>query len=82
MRGFGDLRNQIKAGIINYIRGNQLLFQGYFQLLFSRIEQLLSLLEVQNLVLPAAEGAESIWIDKFGFDKIDPDQVFIHPLPT
>ncbi|KAJ9184379.1 hypothetical protein P3X46_004110 [Hevea brasiliensis] len=49
--------------------------KGYFQLLFSCIEKLLAFLNVQSLVLPAAEEAESIWTDKFGFQKIKPDQI-------
>ncbi|XP_058003443.1 uncharacterized protein LOC110662674 isoform X1 [Hevea brasiliensis] len=49
--------------------------KGYFQLLFSCIEKLLAFLNVQSLVLPAAEEAESIWTDKFGFQKIKPDQL-------
>lgn len=49
--------------------------QGYFQLLFSCIEKLLAFLHVKSIVLPAAEEAESIWTDKFGFNKINPDQV-------
>ncbi|XP_024022980.1 uncharacterized protein LOC21405419 [Morus notabilis] len=49
--------------------------KGYFQLLFSCIEKLLAFLNVQSLVLPAAEEAESIWTEKFGFTKIRPDQL-------
>uniref|UniRef100_A0A6M2ERN9 PHD-type domain-containing protein n=1 Tax=Populus davidiana TaxID=266767 RepID=A0A6M2ERN9_9ROSI len=49
--------------------------KGYFQLLFSCIEKLLAFLNVQNLVLPAAEEAESIWTEKFGFQKIKPEQL-------
>ncbi|XP_072076670.1 uncharacterized protein [Arachis hypogaea] len=49
--------------------------KGYFQTLFSCIERLLSFLNVKNLVLPAAEEAESIWTDKFGFSKMIPDQL-------
>ncbi|PQQ19766.1 uncharacterized protein Pyn_35092 [Prunus yedoensis var. nudiflora] len=49
--------------------------KGYFQLLFSCIEKLLAFLSVKSLVLPAAEEAESIWTDKFGFTKIMPDQL-------
>ncbi|POO01823.1 Zinc finger, FYVE/PHD-type [Trema orientale] len=49
--------------------------RGYFQLLFSCIEKLLAFLNVKSLVLPAAEEAESIWTDKFGFTKIRPDQL-------
>ncbi|XP_050380361.1 uncharacterized protein LOC126797704 [Argentina anserina] len=49
--------------------------KGYFQSLFSCIEKLLAFLSVKNLVLPAAPEAESIWTEKFGFTKIDPDQL-------
>uniref|UniRef100_A0A2P2MRF5 PHD-type domain-containing protein n=1 Tax=Rhizophora mucronata TaxID=61149 RepID=A0A2P2MRF5_RHIMU len=49
--------------------------KGYFELLFSCIEKLLSFLNVQSFVLPAAEEAESIWTDKFGFQKIKPEQL-------
>ncbi|XP_022767224.1 uncharacterized protein LOC111311793 isoform X2 [Durio zibethinus] len=49
--------------------------KGYFQLLFSCIEKLLAFLSVKNIVLPAAEEAESIWTDKFGFKKLTPDQL-------
>ncbi|KAJ8899731.1 hypothetical protein K2173_019430 [Erythroxylum novogranatense] len=52
--------------------------KGYFQLLFSCIEKLLSFLNVQSLVLPAAEEAESIWTEKFGFQKVDSDQLSIY----
>ncbi|KAB1221200.1 Chromodomain-helicase-DNA-binding protein 4 [Morella rubra] len=49
--------------------------KGYFQILFSCIEKLLSFLNVKSLVLPAAEEAESIWTDKFGFERMKPDQL-------
>ncbi|KAK7277450.1 hypothetical protein RJT34_22463 [Clitoria ternatea] len=49
--------------------------KGYFQTLFSCIERLLAFLNVKNLVLPAAEEAESIWTDKFGFSKMNPEQL-------
>lgn len=52
--------------------------KGYFQLLFSWIEKLLSFLHVKSIVLPAAEEAESIWTDKFGFKKIDPELLSIY----
>ncbi|KAH7281461.1 hypothetical protein KP509_36G048800 [Ceratopteris richardii] len=44
--------------------------QGYFQMLMSCIEELLHKLQVKYLVLPAAEGAEGIWTNKFGFSKL------------
>ncbi|KAK2655022.1 hypothetical protein Ddye_008074 [Dipteronia dyeriana] len=52
--------------------------KGYFQLLLSRIENLLASLHVKSVVLPSAEEAESIWTDKFGFKKINPDQLSIY----
>ncbi|KAH9326064.1 hypothetical protein KI387_006242, partial [Taxus chinensis] len=48
--------------------------QGYFQTLFSCIERLLGFLNVENLVLPAAEEAESLWINKFGFTNMSEEQ--------
>ncbi|KAK9058815.1 hypothetical protein SSX86_023658 [Deinandra increscens subsp. villosa] len=49
--------------------------KGYFQVLFTCIERLLSSLKVKRIVLPAAEEAESIWTKKFGFETIAPDQL-------
>ncbi|RHN75371.1 putative histone acetyltransferase chromatin regulator PHD family [Medicago truncatula] len=49
--------------------------QGYFQCLFSCIERLLQSLSVKNLVLPAADEAESIWTNKFGFTKLEHDEI-------
>ncbi|XP_024987180.1 uncharacterized protein LOC112522291 [Cynara cardunculus var. scolymus] len=43
---------------------------GYFQALFSCIEELLASLNVKVLALPAADEAESIWTKKFGFEKM------------
>ncbi|GMI84757.1 hypothetical protein like AT2G36720 [Hibiscus trionum] len=48
--------------------------KGYFQLLLTCIEKVLAFLNVKNILLPAAEEAESIWIDKFGFKKLGVDQ--------
>ena len=44
-------------------------------MLFSCIERLLSSLNVEKLVLPAAGDAESIWTKKLGFRKMSEDQV-------
>ncbi|XP_019100768.1 PREDICTED: uncharacterized protein LOC104788956 [Camelina sativa] len=49
--------------------------KGYFQLLFSCIEKLLSFLNVESIVVPAAEEAESLWMNKFGFRKLVPEQL-------
>ncbi|CAL5050326.1 unnamed protein product [Urochloa decumbens] len=48
---------------------------GYFQTLFACIERLLASLEVKHFVLPAAEEAESIWTERFGFTKISQDEL-------
>ncbi|XP_050239000.1 uncharacterized protein LOC126688368 isoform X2 [Mercurialis annua] len=48
--------------------------QGYFQALFTCLEKLLRVLNVKNLVLPAAEEAVSIWKNKFGFNKFSHDE--------
>ncbi|MBA0858412.1 hypothetical protein Goshw_025812, partial [Gossypium schwendimanii] len=49
--------------------------QGYFQCLFTCLEKLLGFLNVKNLVLPAADEAESIWTKKFGFSKITKEEL-------
>ncbi|CAM8966293.1 unnamed protein product [Rhodiola kirilowii] len=49
--------------------------KGYFQALFSCIMKLLCSLNVENLVLPAAEEAESIWTNKFGFQKMSDERL-------
>lgn len=49
--------------------------QGYFQSLFVCMERLLASFHVKKLVLPAAGEAESIWTEKFGFNKIALEEV-------
>ncbi|PIM99977.1 Histone acetyltransferase [Handroanthus impetiginosus] len=49
--------------------------KGYFQSLFSCIENLLASLNVKDLVLPAADEAESLWKNRFGFEKLDEEQL-------
>ncbi|KAG7964732.1 hypothetical protein I3843_09G185300 [Carya illinoinensis] len=49
--------------------------KGYFQALFSCIEGFLASMDVQNLVLPAAEEAESIWTKKLGFEKMSEERL-------
>ncbi|KAK7341920.1 hypothetical protein VNO80_24861 [Phaseolus coccineus] len=49
--------------------------QGYFQSLFSCIQGLLGSLKVKKFVLPAAAEAESIWTGKFGFTKLEKDEI-------
>lgn len=49
--------------------------KGYFQALFKCIEELLLSMNVKSLVLPAAEEAESIWTEKFGFRRISNERM-------
>ena len=49
--------------------------QGYFQALFACIEDLLLSLNIKVLVLPAADEAESLWKNRFGFEKLDQEKV-------
>ncbi|PKI62103.1 hypothetical protein CRG98_017476 [Punica granatum] len=50
--------------------------KGYFHALFSCIEEdLLCKMNVEKIVLPAAEEAESMWTKKFGFRKVTEEQV-------
>eukprot|EP00246_Nothoceros_aenigmaticus_P001031 TRINITY_DN1130_c0_g4_i2.p1 TRINITY_DN1130_c0_g4~~TRINITY_DN1130_c0_g4_i2.p1 ORF type:complete len:121 (+),score=15.96 TRINITY_DN1130_c0_g4_i2:131-493(+) len=49
--------------------------QGFCQALMLSIERLLGMLRVKLLVLPAAEGAEGIWLNKFGFKHMVGDQL-------
>ncbi|XP_018850599.1 uncharacterized protein LOC109013101 isoform X2 [Juglans regia] len=71
LRVFG--REVAELPLVATSKGNH--GKGYFQILFSCIEKLLSFLNVKSLVLPAAEEAESIWTDKFGFERLKPDQL-------
>ncbi|XP_057497970.1 uncharacterized protein LOC130782604 isoform X2 [Actinidia eriantha] len=66
LRIFG--RQVAELPIVATSRENQ--GKGYFQALFSCIERLLYSLNVENVVLPAAEEAESIWTKKLGFRKM------------
>ncbi|BAS95696.1 uncharacterized protein [Oryza sativa Japonica Group] len=47
---------------------------GYFQALFSCIERMLISLKIKHFMLPAAQEAEGIWMNKFGFTKIPQEQ--------
>ncbi|KAL0418259.1 UNVERIFIED_CONTAM: Increased DNA methylation 1 [Sesamum radiatum] len=48
--------------------------KGYFQSLFYCIEGLLASLNVKDLILPAADEAESLWKNRFGFEKLGQEQ--------
>ncbi|KAL0416018.1 UNVERIFIED_CONTAM: hypothetical protein Slati_3433700 [Sesamum latifolium] len=52
--------------VLCYIDG-----RGYFQSLLYCIEGLLASLNVKDLVLPAADEVESMWRNRFGFEKLD-----------
>ncbi|KAK6144314.1 hypothetical protein DH2020_021134 [Rehmannia glutinosa] len=49
--------------------------KGYFQSLFFCIEGLLASLNVKDLVLPAADDAESLWRNRFGFEKLGQEEI-------
>ncbi|XP_024365331.1 uncharacterized protein [Physcomitrium patens] len=49
--------------------------QGHCKALLLSIERLLGVLRVERLALPAAEGAEGIWLNKFGFRRMAEGQV-------
>ncbi|KAL0436961.1 UNVERIFIED_CONTAM: Increased DNA methylation 1 [Sesamum radiatum] len=49
--------------------------KGYFQSLFYCIEGLLASVNVKDLVLPAAHEAESLWRNRFGFEKLGQEQL-------
>ncbi|KAA8516458.1 hypothetical protein F0562_016751 [Nyssa sinensis] len=71
LRIFG--REVAELPLVATIRENQ--GKGYFQALFSCIERLLLSLNVEKLVLPAAEEAESIWTKKLGFIKMSDERL-------
>jgi N-acetylglutamate synthase-like GNAT family acetyltransferase len=45
--------------------------QGHCKALMLTIERLLGVMSVERLILPAAKGKESLWIDKFGFTQMN-----------
>ncbi|GMI71331.1 hypothetical protein HRI_000802400 [Hibiscus trionum] len=49
--------------------------KGYFRALFAYTEAFLSFLNVENLMLPAAEETLSIWKENFGFEKMNEHQL-------
>jgi len=49
--------------------------QGFCKALMTTIERLLGVLSVGRLVLPTSKDTESIWINKFGFSRMDDEQV-------
>ncbi|EPS71321.1 hypothetical protein M569_03436, partial [Genlisea aurea] len=48
---------------------------GYFQCLYHCIENFLKSQNVKDLVLPAADEAESLWKNRFGFRRIGQEQL-------
>uniref|UniRef100_A0A803N5V8 PHD-type domain-containing protein n=1 Tax=Chenopodium quinoa TaxID=63459 RepID=A0A803N5V8_CHEQI len=52
--------------------------KGYFLALFSRIEKLLCALEVKNLVLPAADKAKFMWVNKLGFRDVSQERLSLY----
>jgi hypothetical protein len=48
---------------------------GYCKALFTTIERLLGVLDVERLVLPVTKEAESIWIREYGFSRMEDPQL-------
>ncbi|CAM0912296.1 unnamed protein product [Alopecurus aequalis] len=48
---------------------------GYFQVLFSCMERMLTSLKIKHFMLPAAHEAEAIWTKKFGFSRIPHEEL-------
>ncbi|GAB2229618.1 hypothetical protein Droror1_Dr00013865 [Drosera rotundifolia] len=49
--------------------------EGYFRIMFDYLKNLLCLLEVQKIVLPATDGALSMWEARFGFRRMNDEDV-------
>ncbi|XP_076940347.1 uncharacterized protein LOC143609488 [Bidens hawaiensis] len=71
LRVFGE--DMAELPIVATSKSNQ--GKGYFQVLFTCIEKLLSSIKIKKIVLPAADEAKSIWTQKFGFETIEQDQL-------
>ncbi|KAL2941733.1 Increased DNA methylation 1 [Bienertia sinuspersici] len=52
--------------------------KGFFLALFSRVETLLRSLKVEKLVLPAAENAKTMWVDRFGFREMSQETLSMY----
>ncbi|PKA53426.1 hypothetical protein AXF42_Ash012368 [Apostasia shenzhenica] len=70
LRVFGHFVAEIPLAVTHKERQ-----QGYFKVLFSKIEEMLSFMEVENLILPADDQTLPMWIDKFGFKILEWNQV-------
>ncbi|WOL14880.1 hypothetical protein Cni_G23661 [Canna indica] len=44
--------------------------KGYFRVLYSIVEQILSRLDVKHLIVPTTKDVQSLWIDKLGFSEM------------
>ncbi|XP_021772465.1 increased DNA methylation 1-like [Chenopodium quinoa] len=51
--------------------------KGYFLALYSRIEELLCSLKVKKLVLPAADHAKHMWINRLGFSDMSKENLSV-----
>jgi len=49
--------------------------QGFCKALMTTIERLLGVLKVERLVLPAVKDAESVWVNTYGFSRMEDTQV-------
>ncbi|XP_024380452.1 uncharacterized protein [Physcomitrium patens] len=49
--------------------------QGFCKALMTTIERLLGVLNVERLVLPASKNAEFVWVNRFGFSRMEDAQL-------
>ncbi|XP_020674657.1 uncharacterized protein LOC110093937 isoform X1 [Dendrobium catenatum] len=49
--------------------------QGFFKILFLKIEEILSFMKVENLILPADDHSLSMWVQKFGFINLSTEEI-------
>ncbi|KAH0466103.1 hypothetical protein IEQ34_006206 [Dendrobium chrysotoxum] len=72
LRMFGNHVAKIPlAATANERRG-----QGFFKILFSKIEEMLSFLKVENLILPADDHSLSMWAKKIEYSSFSTSFVF------
>lgn len=59
------------------VNGSWLSAQGFCKALMRTIERQLRHLGVERLVLPTSKDTESIWMNKFGFTRMEDAQVYL-----
>ncbi|KAK8951494.1 hypothetical protein KSP39_PZI003512 [Platanthera zijinensis] len=49
--------------------------EGYFKILLWKIEELLRLMKMENMIVAADEQSLPMWVEKFGFSKLSIDKI-------